>query len=114
MGIYQLEAPALEDIYRDQALVTKIDQQGRPICSSSQPSLMALQLEALDVHRGHIALEIGTGTGYDAALMSHLVGHGQVVSIDIDGGTREHRTTPSASGRSSKRPRRSGRWLCWV
>lgn len=45
---------------------------------------MALQLEALDVHRGHIALEIGTGTGYNAALMSHLVGHGQVVSIDID------------------------------
>jgi protein-L-isoaspartate(D-aspartate) O-methyltransferase len=80
-----VKAPALEDIYCDQAVVTKIDAQGRPICSSSQPSLMALQLEALDLHHGHIALEIGTGTGYNAALMSRLVDRtGQVVSLDID------------------------------
>ena len=80
-----VKAPALEDIYRDHALVTKIGAQGRPICSSSQPSLMALQLEALDLHYGHTVLEIGTGTGYNAVLMSHLVDQtGQVVSPDID------------------------------
>jgi protein-L-isoaspartate(D-aspartate) O-methyltransferase len=80
-----VDAPVLEDIYSDQPLVTKIDVRGMPSSSSSQPSLMALQLEALDLQCGHRGLEIGTGTGYNAALMGQMVGRsGQVVSIDID------------------------------
>jgi protein-L-isoaspartate(D-aspartate) O-methyltransferase len=78
-------APAPEDIYCDEALVTKIDEKGIPISSSSQPSVMACQLEALDLHPGLSVLEIGTGTGYNAALMGALVSpHGQIISIDID------------------------------
>src|SRR5579885_3162054 len=81
----RIDAPALEDIYCDEALVTKIDEKGFPISSSSQPSVMARQLEALDLRPGLFVLEIGTGTGYNAALMGKLVGpNGQVISIDID------------------------------
>ncbi|MGH3439745.1 MAG: ATP-grasp peptide maturase system methyltransferase [Sciscionella sp.] len=54
--------------------------------SSSAPSLMALMLDALDVDDGHTILEIGTGTGYNTALLCHRVGADQVTSIDIDPG----------------------------
>jgi len=72
--------------YTDEALVTKVDPISKhPTSSSSQPSLMAIQLEALDLQPGQRVLEIGAGTGYNAALMAHIVGStGHVVSIDVD------------------------------
>lgn len=75
----------LNRIYQDDALITAINQHQLPVSSSSQPSIMASMLEALDLHQGMRVLEIGTGTGYNAALMGKLVGEsGQVISIDID------------------------------
>jgi protein-L-isoaspartate(D-aspartate) O-methyltransferase len=42
-------------------------------------------LDQLDVQPGQPVLEIGTGTGYNAALLGHLVSEtGAVVSVDID------------------------------
>ncbi|MBB2911854.1 protein-L-isoaspartate(D-aspartate) O-methyltransferase [Streptosporangium becharense] len=74
-----------ESVYRDDAIVTKRDADGLPISSSSQPAIMALMLDQLDVAPGHRVLEIGAGTGYNAGLLAHLVGpRGRVVSIDID------------------------------
>ncbi|MDP9841126.1 methyltransferase, FxLD system [Streptosporangium lutulentum] len=74
-----------ETVYRDDAIVTKRDADGRAISSSSQPAIMALMLDQLGVEPGQRVLEIGTGTGYNAALLAHLVGpEGQVVSVDID------------------------------
>jgi protein-L-isoaspartate O-methyltransferase len=35
---------------------------------------MALMLEALDLHPGLRVLEIGTGTGYNLALLAHIAG----------------------------------------
>ena len=81
--------------YADDAVVTKVDADGRPISSSSQPAIMALMLEQLDVQPGHRVLEIGAGTGYNAALLAHLAGgSGEVTTLDLDddivAAAREH------------------------
>ncbi len=75
-------------IYRDNVLVTlhSGDPDRTPISSSSAPSAIALMLEALDARPGDRVLEIGTGTGYNAALLGHRVGDHAVTSIDIDAG----------------------------
>ena len=39
----------------------------------SQPYVVARMTEALDVNKTHRVLEIGTGSGYQAAVLSHLV-----------------------------------------
>ncbi|MDX3374954.1 methyltransferase domain-containing protein [Streptomyces sp. ME02-6991-2A] len=70
-------------VYGDEALATRM-RDGELISSSSQPSLMALMLEALDVRDGHTVLEIGTGPGYNAALLSHRLGDTAVTSVDLD------------------------------
>ncbi|MFH8552054.1 methyltransferase domain-containing protein [Streptomyces celluloflavus] len=70
--------------YRDTSLLTQFDASGTATSSSTRPSLMATMLGALDVEDGHRVMEIGVGTGYNAALLSHRLGDGQVVSIDVD------------------------------
>jgi len=47
--------------------------------------MMAIMLDQLGLEHGHRVLEIGTGTGYNAAVMSAVVGPGgEVVTMDID------------------------------
>jgi protein-L-isoaspartate(D-aspartate) O-methyltransferase len=71
--------------YHDDAIVTKRDASGLPISSSSQPTIMAIMLDQLAPRPGDRVLEIGAGTGYNAALIDHLVGPaGRVVTLDID------------------------------
>lgn len=72
-------------VYSGQAVPTRWDADGTAISSSSQPGVMAGMLRQLSLQPGHRVLEIGTGTGYNAALMDHMVQPGgSVVSIDID------------------------------
>jgi protein-L-isoaspartate(D-aspartate) O-methyltransferase len=75
----------VEAAYRDAAIVTKRDADGLPVSSSSQPTIMALMLDQLGPSPGQRVLEIGAGTGFNAALLAHLVGpSGFVASVDID------------------------------
>jgi len=70
--------------YRDDAIPTKRIA-GRVVSSSSQPAIMAVMLEQLGVAPGHRVLEIGAGTGYNAALLDEIVGPGgEVTTVDID------------------------------
>jgi len=64
----------LAAVYRDQAILTKHNEHGVPVSSSSQPAIMAEMLEQLELAEGMNVLEVGAGTGYDAALLSLLVG----------------------------------------
>ncbi|MER6605838.1 methyltransferase domain-containing protein [Streptomyces sp. NPDC000927] len=77
---------AMDAVYRDAPLVTQEDAHGTPTSSSSQPSMMARMLEATDLRPGMSVLEIGTGTGYNAALLSHALGSDAVTSVDIHPG----------------------------
>jgi protein-L-isoaspartate(D-aspartate) O-methyltransferase len=80
------ERDGLEAVYvPDTALVTAADARGVPISSSSAPAIMAPMLEALGLRPGLRVLEVGAGTGYNAALLKTLVGQaGRVISIDIE------------------------------
>jgi protein-L-isoaspartate(D-aspartate) O-methyltransferase len=90
----------LEAVYRDEAIMTKRDVGGMPVSSSSQPAIMASMLERLDLREGQSVLEIGAGTGYNAALLAEIVGpEGRVVSVELD---------PELAKRSGLALRRAG------
>lgn len=73
------------EAYQDEAIVTRRDAAGMAVSSSSQPAIMAIMLAQLGLSPGHRVLEIGAGTGYNAALISEITGpSGHVVSVDID------------------------------
>jgi protein-L-isoaspartate(D-aspartate) O-methyltransferase len=57
------------DAYRDSALGIACGQ------TISQPFVVAYMTEQLQLHRDHRVLEIGTGSGYQAAILSRLGGH---------------------------------------
>jgi len=86
----------LKIIYSDRPLLTRIN----PPSSSSQPSLVASMLGLLELEKGMNVLEIGAGTGYNAALMQEIVGStGHITTIDIqDDVVEQARRLLQASG----------------
>jgi protein-L-isoaspartate(D-aspartate) O-methyltransferase len=76
-------AEVLDRIYRDQALVTHLDERGAPASSSSQPALVAQMLEGLELAPGMRVLEVGAGTGYNAALLAAITA-APVVTMDTN------------------------------
>lgn len=58
---------------------------GRVVTSSaSRPDVVALMLATLNVHPGMTVCEIGTGTGYNAALLAARLGAENVTTIEVD------------------------------
>ena len=105
------EREGLERVYRDEAIVTSHDPRGAPTSSSSQPSLMASMLERLELRPGQRVLEVGAGTGYNAALLARIVGaRGTVVSVELDPATaRRARRSLAAVDSRAKVVRGDGR-----
>ncbi|MGC9309699.1 MAG: protein-L-isoaspartate O-methyltransferase family protein [Candidatus Nanoarchaeia archaeon] len=48
----------------------------------SQPSTVARMLQLLDLHKEQEVLEIGTGSGWNAALIAHLIKPGKILSLE--------------------------------
>ena len=79
-------------VYSDEPIVTQLDDgttvwpatSNAATSSASQPSMVLSMLDALDLRQGQRVLEIGTGTGYHAALLAHHVGDHFVTSIEVD------------------------------
>ncbi|AEW95176.1 MULTISPECIES: methyltransferase, FxLD system [Streptomycetaceae] len=76
---------SLTDAYANAPVNIKYDSEGTSISCASQPGIVALMLDQLDAQPGERILELGAGTGYNAALLGHLVGPtGHVTTIDVD------------------------------
>jgi protein-L-isoaspartate(D-aspartate) O-methyltransferase len=75
----------LRAVYANQPVVTAFDEDNTPTSSSSSPDAMAFMLEALQLGPGMRVLEIGTGTGYNAALLAHIVGDPHnIFTVEVD------------------------------
>ncbi len=82
----------LESAYANVAIVTQFDD-GTTVwpaigvhrtSSASEPAMVATMLDCLDVREGQRVLDIGTGTGYNAALLAHRLGTPQITTVEID------------------------------
>ncbi|MFI7134015.1 protein-L-isoaspartate(D-aspartate) O-methyltransferase [Nonomuraea sp. NPDC050153] len=94
-------------------IITQIDDGRAPISvggdgfytsSCSMPSIVAAELELLGLKRDDDVLEIGTGTGWTAGLISHYVKHGRVVTIEVDEEIHSQAVRNLARARSSALP----------
>ncbi|MGB8997287.1 MAG: rRNA adenine N-6-methyltransferase family protein [Pseudonocardiaceae bacterium] len=77
--------------YSDDSVITQLhdgadsSEHGYPISSScSMPAVVFSMLDHLDPQPGERILEIGTGTGWTAALLAHQLGDDHVISIEVD------------------------------
>ncbi|MFE5833363.1 methyltransferase domain-containing protein [Streptomyces sp. NPDC056488] len=80
----------LRAAYADEPTVTQVNDGESPdgerwaSSSASAPSIVFRMLRMLDARPGHQVLEIGTGTGWNAGLLTHVVGPGNVTSVEVD------------------------------
>lgn len=94
----------LAAIYADNAIVTQVDESTAPVqeeppayqevgsrarreaatSSSSAPTVLARLFELADLANGQRVLEVGTGTGWNTALLAHRLGDRAVISLETD------------------------------
>ncbi|RCV57768.1 methyltransferase domain-containing protein [Marinitenerispora sediminis] len=89
----------LAAVYSDEPIITQTDdgdpavRRGMSSSSCSAPGVVARMLEAadlIDLPPSGTVLEIGTGTGWNAALLSEILGSGRVTSVDVDPAVINH------------------------
>ncbi|MEV4889084.1 methyltransferase domain-containing protein [Nonomuraea sp. NPDC055795] len=79
-------------VYTNTAIITQrgegttdvADVSAYPTSSVSSPHVVAEMLHLLDLERHHNVLEIGTGSGWTAGLLSWRLGDDQVTTIEVD------------------------------
>lgn len=80
-----VEHVTIDEAYADDAVVAKVGEDGVAISAASQPTIVAAMLELAAPAPGSRVLEIGTGTGYNAALLATITGPaGVVVGVELD------------------------------
>ena len=83
-------AASVEEAYKNKAITIKPGED-RPASCISVPTVVAMMLGQLDPQPGDRVLEIGAGTGYNAALLAELVGDtGSVTTVDIHPDVTDH------------------------
>lgn len=82
----------------DQAAVTQVTD-GLPSSSLSAEAVVVDMLDSLRLEPGQKVLELGTGTGWNAALLARRAGPGRVTSIEVD---------PALAGQARVRLRDAG------
>ncbi|WP_406344781.1 methyltransferase domain-containing protein [Streptomyces sp. NBC_00648] len=88
-------------VYRDAPITTQWDDgtytgpgKGKsPTSSNSMPTMVFSMLDALSAEPGQSVLEVGTGTGWNAALLSHRLGAENVVTVEVDKASAEDART---------------------
>ena len=76
---------SVEEAYSNSPLLLKRDRRGGVISTISQPSMIAAMLDQLAVKLDDRILEIGTASGYNAALLATLAGpKGRVTSMELE------------------------------
>ncbi|WP_353964039.1 hypothetical protein [Streptomyces canus] len=90
------QADRIRAVYTDETLVTRVGPlhadharpvdhaTGSPTSSSTLPGLIVSMLHMLDAKPGQDVLDVGTGSGYSAALRGHRIGDDHVTSVDVD------------------------------
>ena len=108
-GTYFVPEASVEHSYQDTVVPVKYADD-ELLSTLSQPSAIVVMLEQLQVGEGMRVLEIGTGTGYNAALLAELVGpSGRVTTMDIDDDLTRRARPGAATGRlrGGERPTRA-------
>lgn len=100
-GRWELREPVNEEqwfpaAYADRSLITRVGElhadqakpdahpTGRPTSSATLPSLVVSMFQHARIDDGDELLDVGTGSGYGAALAAHRLGEDAVTSIDVD------------------------------
>jgi protein-L-isoaspartate(D-aspartate) O-methyltransferase len=74
----------LPALYADRPLVLSGDDDANILSTISQPSFVLRMLDMLQLQPGQTVFELGAGSGWNAALMGHLVGpEGRVFSLEL-------------------------------
>lgn len=75
----------LSNAYDETAVITHTFPDGIHLSCASEPTIVAAMLNALDAQPGQRIMEIGAGTGYNAALLATLTASGgEITTIDIN------------------------------
>src|SRR5260370_1793953 len=77
-------AEQIATLYADRSIILFGDDDQNVPSTISQPSFVLQMLDLLQLNKGDKVFELGAGSGWNAALMGHLVGPaGHVVSLEI-------------------------------
>lgn len=72
-------------VYSDSTISLKADSDGRDTLNATMPSMVASLLTLAELREGHNVLHIGTGTGFTAALINHIIGaDGHITSLELE------------------------------